>query len=143
MNNNFRNLFIIVSTLIVAIIAYSVGMYAKNVIVVSNSEMENSAEISDEIPSENLNSDFEIENEIWDCDSDLTTDSDDAIIIEEEEPTVEDIIMNECGLAVIDYIALVDSYEDGNWYCYYICADGDCYAITLKNNHVDICCQLN
>lgn len=143
MNNNFRNLFIIVSTLIVAIIAYSVGMYAKNVIVVSNSEMENSAEISDEIPSENLNLDFEIENEIWDCDSDLTTDSDDAIIIEEEEPTVEDIIMNECGLAVIDYIALVDSYEDGNWYCYYICADGDCYAITLKNNHVDVCCQLN
>lgn len=143
MNNNFRNLFIIVSTLIVAIVAYSVGMYAKNVIVVSNSEMENSAEISDEIPSENLNSDFEIENEIWDCDSDLTTDSDDAIIIEEEEPTVEDIIMNECGLAVIDYIALVDSYEDGNWYCYYICADGDCYAITLKNNHVDVCCQLN
>lgn len=143
MNNNFRNLFIIVSTLIVAIIAYSVGMYAKNVIVVSNSEMENSAEISDEIPSENLNSDFEIENEIWDCDSDLTTDSDDAIIIEEEEPTVEDIIMSECGLAVIDYIALVDSYEDGNWYCYYICADGDCYAITLKNNHVDVCCQLN
>ena len=143
MNNNFRNLFIIVSTLIVAIIAYSVGMYAKNVIVVSNSEMENSAEISDEIPSENLNLDFEIENEIWDCDSDLTTDSDDAIIIKEEEPTVEDIIMNECGLAVIDYIALVDSYEDGNWYCYYICADGDCYAITLKNNHVDVCCQLN
>ena len=143
MNNNFRNLFIIVSTLIVAIIAYSVGMYAKNVIVVSNSEMENSAEISDEIPSENLNLDFEIENEIWDCDSDLTTDNDDAIIIEEEEPTVEDIIMNECSLAVIDYIALVDSYEDGNWYCYYICADGDCYAITLKNNHVDVCCQLN
>ena len=143
MNNNFRNLFIIVSTLIVAIIAYSVGMYAKNVIVVSNSEMENSAEISDEIPSENLNLDFEIENEIWDCDSDLTIDNDDAIIIEEEEPTVEDIIMNECGLAVIDYIALVDSYEDGNWYCYYICADGDCYAITLKNNHVDVCCQLN
>lgn len=143
MNNNFHNLFIIVSTLIVAIIAYSVGMYAKNVIVVSNSEMENSAEISDEIPSENLNLDFEIENEIWDCDSDLTIDSDNAIIIEEEEPTVEDIIMNECGLAVIDYIALVDSYEDGNWYCYYICADGDCYAITFKNNHVDVCCQLN
>ena len=143
MNNNFHNLFIIVSTLIVAIIAYSVGMYAKNVIVVSNSEMENSAEISDEIPSENLNLDFEIENEIWDCDSDLTIDSDNAIIIEEEEPTVEDIIMNECGLATVDYIALVDSYEDGNWYCYYICADGDCYCITLKNNHVDICCQLN
>ena len=116
---------------------------ASSDIVVSNSEMENSAEISDEIPSENLNLDFEIENEIWDCDSDLTTDSDDAIIIKEEEPTVEDIIMNECGLAVIDYIALVDSYEDGNWYCYYICADGDCYAITLKNNHVDVCCQLN
>jgi UDP-glucose 6-dehydrogenase len=57
--------------------------------------------------------------------------------------SVEDIIMNECGLAVIDYIALVDSYEDGNWYAYYICSDGDCYAITLKNNHVDVCYQLN
>lgn len=143
MNNNFRNLFIIVSTLIVAIIAYSVGMYAKNVIVVSNSEMENSAEISEDISIENSNEDFEIENEISISDIDLTTDNDDAIIIEEEEPTVEDIIINECGLAVIDYIALVDSYEDGNWYCYYICADGDCYAITLKNNHVDVCCQLN
>lgn len=143
MNNNFRNLFIIIVILITAIIAYSVGIYAKNVVVVSNSEIENSAEISEDIPIENSNEDFEIENEIPISDIDLTTDNDDAIIIEEEEPTVEDIIMNECGLAVIDYIALVDSYEDGNWYCYYICADGDCYAITLKNNHVDVCCQLN
>ena len=51
--------------------------------------------------------------------------------------------MNECGLAVIDYVALIDSYEDGNWYAYYIYSDGDCYVITLKNNHVDVCCQLN
>lgn len=143
MNNNFRNLFIIIAILITAIIAYSVGMYAKNVVVVSNSEIENSAEISEDIPIENSNEDFEIENEIPISDIDLTTDNDDVIIIEESEPTVEDIIMNECGLATVDYIALVDSYEDGNWYCYYICADGDCYAITLKNNHVDVCCQLN
>lgn len=143
MNNNFRNLFIIIAILITAIIAYSVGMYAKNVVVVSNSEIENSAEISEDIPIENSNEDFEIENEIPISDINLTMDNDDVIIIEESEPMVEDIIMNECGLATVDYIALVDSYEDGNWYCYYICADGDCYCITLKNNHVDICCQLN
>ena len=81
MNNNFRNLFIITVILITAIIAYSVGIYAKNVIVVSNSEIENSAEISEDIPIENLNEDFEIENEIPISDIDLTTDNDYAIII--------------------------------------------------------------
>ena len=34
-------------------------------------------------------------------------------------------------------------YEEGCWYCYYIYADGDVYVVTTKNNHVDICVQLN
>jgi hypothetical protein len=149
MNNHVRNIVIIIVILVTAIIAYSVGMYAKNaVVMVSNAEVEDSAEVSDEIPIENSEENSEIENEIPISDVNLTDEAKDVIIITENEavetePTVEDIIMNECGLAVIDYIALVDSYEDGNWYAYYICADGDCYAITLKNNHVDVCCQLN
>lgn len=147
MNNNFRNLFIIITMLIIAILAYCVGIYAKNVVAISNSEIENSAEVSDEIPSENVEEDFEIENEIPISDSDLTTEAEDAIIITEdeavEEPTVEDIIMNECKFTTIDYIALIDSFEEGNWYAYYICTEGDCYVITLKGNCVDVCCMLN
>ena len=129
MDNKVRNFVIIIVIIVVAILAYSVGIFAKNVIANSESE---TAEILSESESD------------YDYD-DLTDTNDYAIIIEEveTEPTIEDVIMNECGLAVIDYIALVDSYEDGNWYAYYICADGDCYVITLKNNHVDVCCQLN
>lgn len=156
MDNKIRNFVIIVVIIIVAILAYSVGIFTKNVIV--NSESETAAELSES----ELKIESEIPNEVLESESDydyddLTNTEDCAIIITEveeveneltveeveNEPTVEDIIMNECGLAVIDYIALVDSYEDGNWYAYYICADGDCYAITLKNGHVDVCCQLN
>ena len=147
MDNKVRNFVITVVIIVVAILAYSVGIFAKNVIVNSESEIaaessESELEIESEIPNEVLESESD-----YDYD-DLTNTKDYAIIIgeveeTENELTVEDVIMNECGLAVIDYIALVDSYEDGNWYAYYICADGDCYAITLKNNHVDVCCQLN
>ena len=144
MDNKVRNFVIIIAIIVVAILAYSVGIFAKNVIANSESETaeilsESGLEIESEIPNEVLESDF-------DYDSDDLTDTEDCAIIIEEveaEPTVEDIIMNECSLAVIDYVALIDSYEDGNWYAYYICSDGDCYVITLKNNHVDVCCQLN
>ena len=44
---------------------------------------------------------------------------------------------------VIDEIYEIDSYVEGNWYCYYIYADGDVYVVTTKNGHVDICVQLN
>lgn len=101
--------------------------------ILSESELEIESEIPNEISESNSDYDSDDLTNIEDC----------VIIIEEDEPTVEDIIMNECGLAVIDYVALVDSYEDGNWYAYYIYSDGDCYVITLKNNHVDVCCQLN
>lgn len=144
MDNKVRNFVIIIVIIVVAILAYSVGIFAKNVIansesetaeILSESELEIESEIPNEISESNSNYDYD----------DLTNTEDCAIIIEEveTEPTVEDIIMNECGLAVIDYVALIDSYEDGNWYAYYIYSDGDCYVITLKNNHVDVCCQLN
>lgn len=144
MDNKIRNFVIIIVIIVVAILAYSVGIFTKNVIANSESEnaeilSESELEIESEIPNEISESDF-------DYDSDDLTDTEDCAIIIEEveaEPTVEDIIMNECGLAVIDYVALIDSYEDGNWYAYYIYSDGDCYVITLKNNHVDVCCQLN
>lgn len=147
MDNKVRNFVIIVVIIVVAILAYSVGIFAKNVIVNSESEIaaessESELKIESEIPNEVLESESD-----YDYD-DLTNTKDCAIIITEveeteNEPTVEDVIMNECGLVVIDYVALIDSYEDGNWYAYYIYSDGDCYVITLKNNHVDVCCQLN
>lgn len=144
MDNKVRNFVIIIAIIVVAILAYSVGIFAKNVIANSESETaeilsESGLEIDSEIPNEISESDFDYDS------NDLTDTEDCAIIIEEieAEPTVEDIIMNECGFAVIDYVALIDSYEDGNWYAYYIYSDGDCYVITLKNNHVDVCCQLN
>ena len=52
-------------------------------------------------------------------------------------------ILSEREIDCIDYMALVDSYEEGRWYCYYICADGDCYTVTIKNGHVDMFVQLN
>ena len=142
MDNKVRNFVIIIVIIVVAILAYSVGIFAKNVIANSESETaeilsESELEIESEIPNEISESDFDYDSD------DLTNIEDCVIIIEENEPTVEDVIMNECGFAVIDYVALIDSYEDGNWYAYYICSDGDCYVITLKNNHVDVCCQLN
>lgn len=142
MDNKVRNFVIIIVIIVVAILAYSVGIFAKNVIANSESETaeilsESGLEIDSEIPNEISESDFDYDSD------DLTNNKDCVIIIEENEPTVEDVIMNECGLAVIDYVALIDSYEDGNWYAYYIYSDGDCYVITLKNNHVDVCCQLN
>lgn len=144
MDNKVRNFVIIIVIIVTAALSYSLGIFAKNVIANSESETaeilsESGLEIESEIPNEISESDFDYDSD------DLTNTEDYAIIIEEveTEPTVEDIIMNECGLAVIDYVALIDSYEDGNWYAYYICSDGDCYVITLKNNHVDVCCQLN
>lgn len=91
----------------------------------SNSNLE--IEIAEEIPSEN----FEISE-------DLTVEEDCAIVLSDEE-----IIMVECGLAVIDEITLIDSYDEGNWYCYYLFSDGDVYVVTLKNGSVDVCVQLN
>ena len=96
------------------------------------------------------------ENEIAECDLTNNEDYDiiiaddesdvndeDVIEIEDSEPTLEDILIDECPFYVIDEIYEIDSYVEGNWYCYYIYADGDVYVVTTKNGHVDICVQLN
>lgn len=130
-------------------VCYLIGFYTENKISYGNSEEEISAEVSDEIVDEISNEDLEIETEIPISDVDLTEETDDDIIIVDDEsdvnsePTLEDILINECPFSVIDEIDEIDSYEEGCWYCYYIYADGDVYVVTTKNNHVDICVQLN
>lgn len=130
-------------------VCYLIGFYTENKISYGNSEEEISAEVSDEIVDEISNKDLEIETEIPISDVDLTEETDDDIIIVDDEsdvdsePTLEDILINECPFSVIDEIDEIDSYEEGCWYCYYIYADGDVYVVTTKNNHVDICVQLN
>ena len=135
-------------------VCYVIGFYAENKISYGNSEEEISAEVSDEIVDEISNEDLEIETEIPISNEDLTEEIDDDIIIVDNEseddveivdsePTLEDILIDECPFSVIDEIYEIDSYEKGCWYCYYIYADGDVYVVTTKNNHVDICVQLN
>ena len=130
-------------------VCYLIGFYTENKISYGNSEEEISAEVSDKIVDEISNEDLEIETEIPISDADLTEETDnDIIIVDDEsdvdsEPTLEDILINECPFSVIDEIDEIDSYEEGCWYCYYIYADGDVYVVTTKNNHVDICVQLN
>ena len=154
MKINLKKLIGIMILIIAFEIVYLIGFYTPNKVTYGNSEDEISAEVSDEIVDEISNEDLEIEIENLISDEDLTEEVDDDIIITDEdvcdvEPLItedgythEDIIFNECKLWV-DYMQLVDCYEDGNWYCYYIYSDGDCYVVTLKNDHVDICVMLN
>ena len=157
MKINLKKVITIMVCVVVLEIVYLIGFYTPNKIVYGNSE----TEISAENPSQNLESDLNFENEFLDCDTNLTIEDDCAIIIaddeseveepieeeiveiEYEEPTLEDILIDECPFMVIDEIYEIDSYEEGNWYCYYLFADGDVYVVTLKNNHVDVCVQLN
>lgn len=61
----------------------------------------------------------------------------------ETKPTHKDIILHDTDLQVIDYIRLIDKSTKYQWYAYYIQSDGDLYVITIRNNHVDVCCILN
>lgn len=133
-------------------VVYLIGFYMPNKVVYGNSE----EEIAEEIPICESELESEIENLISEseiAEEDLTEiPNDDIIIIEdepieeeviEEEPTLEDILIEECPFCVIDEIYEIDFYEEGNWYCYYLFADGDVYVVTTKNGHVDVCVQLN
>ena len=138
-------------------VVYLIGFYMPNKVAYGNSEEEIATEnlISEdemEIENEDLISENEIaecnltDNE--DCDIIITDDEsdvndEDIIEVEESEPTLEDLLIDECPFYVIDEIYEIDSYVKGNWYCYYIYADGDVYVVTTKNGHVDICVQLN
>ena len=165
MKINLKKVITIMVCVVVLEVVYLIGFYTPNKVVYGNSEIE----ISAENPTQNLESDLNFENEFLDCDADLTIEDDCDIIIaddesdvnevveeeiveeeieeiievEYEEPTLEDILIDECPFVVIDEIYEIDSYEEGNWYCYYIYADGDIYVVTLKNDHVDVCVQLN
>lgn len=154
MKINLKKVILIMILIIAFEVVYLIGFYMPNKIVYGNSEIK----ISAENPFQNLETDSDFENEILDCDTDLTMEDDcdiiivgdesnvndeDIIEVEESEPTFEDMLIDECPFYVIDEIYEIDSYVEGNWYCYYIYADGDVYVVTTKNGHVDICVQLN
>lgn len=155
MKINLKKVIGIMILIIAFEVVYLIGFYTPNKVVYGNSE----DEIAEEIPICESELESEIENLISEseiAEEDLTEiPNDDIIIIEDEpieeevieviekEPTLEDILIEECPFYVIDEIYEIDSYAEGNWYCYYLFADGDVYVVTLKNNHVDICVQLN
>ena len=160
MKINLKKVIGIMILIIAFEVVYLIGFYMPNKVVYGNSE----DEIAEEIPICESELESEIENLISEselAEEDLTKiPNDDIIIIEDEpieeevieeevveviekEPTLEDILIEECPFCVIDEIYEIDSYAEGNWYCYYLFADGDVYVVTLKNNHVDICVQLN
>ena len=138
-------------------VVYLIGFYMPNKVAYGNSEEEIATEnLISEDEMEIENEDLISENEIAECDLTNNEDYDiiiaddesdvndeDVIEIEDSEPTLEDILIDECPFYVIDEIYEIDSYVEGNWYCYYIYADGDVYVVTTKNGHVDICVQLN
>ncbi len=157
MKINLKKVISIMILIIAFEVVYLIGFYMPNKVAYGNSE--------EEIVTENLISEDEMEIEIEDlisenefAECDLTNNEDcdiiiaddesdvndeDVVEIEDSEPTFEDILIDECPFYVIDEIYEIDSYVEGNWYCYYIYADGDVYVVTTKNGHVDICVQLN
>lgn len=136
---------------IIICVAYLCGFWTENKISFSNSENEISADLTEEIsddtiimeeeiaePSEDAicsnKSEIEIENENSDDDFDDDFDT--------EGRTHREII-EETLLQEVNMCKMIDSYEDGNWFAYYVYADGDVYVITFKCNKIDIICQLN
>ena len=157
MKINLKKVISIMILIIAFEVVYLIGFYMPNKVAYGNSEEEIATEnLISEDEMEIENEDLISENEIAECDLTNNEDYDiiiaddesdvndeDVIEIEDSEPTLEDILIDECPFYVIDEIYEIDSYVEGNWYCYYIYADGDVYVVTTKNGHVDICVQLN
>lgn len=157
MKINLKKVISIMVLIIAFEVVYLIGFYMPNKVVYGNSEEEIATEnLISEDEMEIENEDLISENEIAECDLTDNEDYDiiiaddesdvndeDVVEIEDSEPTLEDILIDECPFYVIDEIYEIDSYVEGNWYCYYIYADGDVYVVTTKNGHVDICVQLN
>ncbi len=162
MKINLKKVISIMILIIAFEVVYLIGFYMPNKVAYGNSEEEIATEnliLEDEMEIEI--EDLISENEIAECDltnnegcdiiiaddeSDVNDENvveEDVIEIEDSEPTLEDMLIDECPFYVIDEIYEIDSYVEGNWYCYYIYADGDVYVVTTKNGHVDICVQLN
>lgn len=131
---------------IIICVAYLCGFYAENKISFSNSENEISAEdcdLTEEVADDTIIVEEEIaESDLFEQIEDENQIENSKSVSENKPKTHVEIMAEECGL-IIDEVNLIDSYEDGNWYAYYVYADGDVYVITLKNNAVDVCCQLN
>ena len=157
MKINLKKVISIMILIVAFEVVYLIGFYMPNKVAYGNSEEEIATEnLISEDEMEIENEDLISENEIAECDLTDNEDCDiiitddesdvndeDVVEIEESEPTLEDILIDECPFSVIDEINEIDSYAKGNWYCYYIYADGDVYVVTTKNGHVDICVQLN
>ena len=157
MKINLKKVISIMILIIAFEVVYLIGFYMPNKVAYGNSEEEIATEnLISEDEMEIENEDLISENEIAECDLTDNEDYDiiiaddesdvndeDVVKIEDSEPTLEDILIDECPFYVIDEIYEIDSYVEGNWYCYYIYADGDVYVVTTKNGHVDICVQLN
>lgn len=157
MKINLKKVISIMILIIAFEVVYLIGFYMPNKVAYGNSEEEIATEnLISEDEMEIENEDLISENEIAECDLTDNEDCDiiitddesdvndeDIIEVEESEPTLEDVLIDECPFYVIDEIYEIDSYIKGNWYCYYIYADGDVYVVTTKNGHVDICVQLN
>lgn len=157
MKINLKKVISIMILIVAFEVVYLIGFYMPNKVAYGNSEEEIATEnLISEDEMEIENEDLISENEIAECDLTDNEDCDiiitddesdvndeDIVEIEESEPTLEDILIDECPFSVIDEINEIDSYAKGNWYCYYIYADGDVYVVTTKNGHVDICVQLN
>lgn len=157
MKINLKKVISIMILIIAFEVVYLIGFYMPNKVAYGNSEEEIATEnLISEDEMEIENEDLISENEIAECDLTDNEDYDiiiaddesdvndeDVVEIEDSEPTLEDILIDECPFYVIDEIYEIDSYVEGNWYCYYIYADGDVYVVTTKNGHVDICVQLN
>lgn len=157
MKINLKKVISIMILIVTFEVVYLIGFYMPNKVAYGNSEEEIATEnLISEDEMEIENEDLISENEIAECDLTDNEDCDiiiaddesdvndeDIIEVEESEPTLEDVLIDECPFYVIDEIYEIDSYVKGNWYCYYIYADGDVYVVTTKNGHVDICVQLN
>lgn len=157
MKINLKKVISIMILIVAFEVVYLIGFYMPNKVAYGNSEEEIATEnLISEDEMEIENEDLISENEIAECDLTDNEDCDiiitddesdvndeDIIEVEESEPTLEDVLIDECPFYVIDEIYEIDSYAKGNWYCYYIYADGDVYVVTTKNGHVDICVQLN
>ena len=157
MKINLKKVISIMILIIAFEVVYLIGFYMPNKVAYGNSEEEIATEnLISEDEMEIENEDLISENEIAECDltnnegcdiiiadDESDVNDEDVVEIEDSEPTLEDILIDECPFYVIDEIYEIDSYVEGNWYCYYIYADGDVYVVTTKNGHVDICVQLN
>lgn len=145
---------------VIICVAYLCGFWAENKISFSNSENEISAEISDEIVDEISDEDLteEMVDDTIIMEEEIAEPNEDAICSNESEIEIENEIsdddfdtegrthreiIEETLLQEVNMCKMIDSYEEGNWFAYYVYADGDVYVITLKNNAVDVCCQLN